>query len=84
MFARMTTPYVSMGGEGHKGYGFEVHDWFGTRFVGHGGNFWGVMSQIDIYPATGHIAVVLSNNDASGGEAVRNWTRRALAAVQIR
>jgi CubicO group peptidase (beta-lactamase class C family) len=84
MFARMTTPYVSMGGEGHKGYGFEVHDWFGTRFVGHGGNFWGVMSQIDIYPATGHIAVVLSNNDASGGEAVRNWTRRALAGVQIR
>lgn len=84
MFARMTTLHASMDGEGHRGYGFEVHDWFGTRFVGHGGNFWGVMSQIDMYPATGHIAVILSNNDASGGEAVRNWTRRALAGVQIR
>ena len=39
------------------------------------------MSQIDIYPATGHVVVVLSNNDVSGGEAVRNWTRRALSGV---
>jgi CubicO group peptidase (beta-lactamase class C family) len=81
-FARMVVPHTSMGGDGQKGYGFEVHDWSGTRFVGHGGNFWGVMSQVDIYPATGHVMVVLSNNDASGGEAIRNWTRRALAGLR--
>jgi CubicO group peptidase (beta-lactamase class C family) len=81
-FTRMIEPHTPMGGDGDKGYGFEVYDWFGTRFVGHGGNFWGVMSQIDIYPGTGHVVVVLSNNDASGGEAVRNWTRRVLAGVE--
>ncbi|MDQ3950528.1 MAG: beta-lactamase family protein [Gemmatimonadota bacterium] len=80
MTTRLLTPRVSMDGDGHRGYGFEVHDWFGTGFVGHGGNFWGVMSQLDIYPETGHVVVVLANNDASGGEAVRNWTRRRLAA----
>jgi CubicO group peptidase (beta-lactamase class C family) len=79
--AIMLTPHVRMEG-GHRGYGFEIHDWFGTRIVGHGGNFWGVMSQLDIYPETGHVAVVLSNNDASGGEAVRNWTRRALSGLR--
>ncbi len=83
MTQRVLTPYVSMDGEGHKGYGFEIHGWFGTRFVGHGGNFWGVMSQIDLYPQTGHVVVVLSNNDASGGEAIRNWTRRMLSGVAV-
>ena len=81
MRRRMLMPHVSMG-DGHKGYGFDVHDWFGTRFVGHGGNFWGVMSQVDIYPGTGHVVVVLSNNDASGGEAIRHWTRRAFSGVR--
>jgi CubicO group peptidase (beta-lactamase class C family) len=81
MSRRLLTAYVSEGGEGSRGYGFEVHEWFGTGFVGHGGNFWGVMSQIDIYPATGLVVVVLSNNDVSGGEAVRHWTRRALSGV---
>ena len=81
---RMTTlvlaPKVTMEDGGRRGYGFEVYDWTGTRVVGHGGNFWGVMSQLDIYPESGgYIVVVLSNNDASGGEAIRNWTRRMLA-----
>jgi CubicO group peptidase (beta-lactamase class C family) len=84
MTRQLLTPYVSMGGDGHKGYGFELYEWSGTRFVGHGGNFWGVMSQIDIYPATGHVVVVLSNNDASGGEAIRNWTRRALTGIAVK
>ena len=81
-FARMLEPRVSMDGDGRKGYGFDVYDWSGVRFVGHVGNFWGVMSQIDIYPQTGHVVVVLSNNDASGGEALRDWTRRALAGIR--
>jgi hypothetical protein len=38
------------------------------------------MTQIDIYPAQHVVVVILSNNDASGGEAVRSWTRRILAA----
>ena len=82
MTAQVLRPRVAMDSDGERGYGFETYDWYGTRFVGHGGNFWGVMSQLDIYPATGHVVVVLSNNDASGGEAVRNWTRRTLAGVR--
>jgi CubicO group peptidase (beta-lactamase class C family) len=81
-FSRMLEAHVSMEGDGHRGYGFEEYNWFGVRFFGHGGNFWGVMSQVDIYPETGHVVVILSNNDASGGEAVRNWTRRALAGIR--
>jgi CubicO group peptidase (beta-lactamase class C family) len=81
MREQMWTSYARMDGDGTRGYGFELYDWYGTQFVGHGGNFWGVMSQVDIYPSTGHIVVVLSNNDASGGEALRNWTRRAIAGL---
>ena len=72
-------PKVAMDDGGRRGYGFEVYDFFDTRVVGHGGNFWGTMSQIDVYPVSGHTVVVLSNNDASGGPAIRNWTRRMLA-----
>jgi CubicO group peptidase (beta-lactamase class C family) len=82
MTARVLSDQLVPGSGDRRGYGFEIDDWFGTRFVGHGGNFWGVMTQLDIYPATGHVVVVLSNNDASGGEALRNWTRRALAGVR--
>lgn len=76
MTALVLEPKVKMDDEGRRGYGFEVYDWSGTRVVGHGGNFWGTMSQLDIYPESGYAVVVLSNNDASGGEAIRNWTRR--------
>ena len=75
----IVAPQVTMEDGGRRGYGFEVYDFFDTRVVGHGGNFWGTMSQIDIYPASGYTVVVLSNNDASGGPAIRNWTRRILA-----
>lgn len=78
MTALVLAPKVKTDDEGHRGYGFEVYDWSGTRVVGHGGNFWGTMSQLDIYPESGYTVVVLSNNDASGGEALRNWTRRML------
>lgn len=78
MTALVLEPKVKMDDEGRRGYGFEVYDWSGTRVVGHGGNFWGTMSQLDFYPETGYAVVVLSNKDASGGEAVRNWTRRML------
>jgi CubicO group peptidase (beta-lactamase class C family) len=80
MRERTWTSYARMSGDGAKGYG-ELYDWYGTQFVGHGGNFWGLMSQLDTYPSTGLIVVVLSNNDASGGEALRNWTRRAIARL---
>jgi hypothetical protein len=35
------------------GYGFEPHDWSGTRVVGHGGNFWGT-SGPELDPAHAH------------------------------
>ena len=79
MTTEVLAPKVSTGDGGSRGYGFEVNDWNDSRVVGHGGNFWGTMSQLDIYPNSGYIVVVLSNNDASGGEAIRNWTRTALA-----
>jgi CubicO group peptidase (beta-lactamase class C family) len=79
MTTQVLTPRVRMDDGGRKGLGFEVYDRANTRFVGHGGNYWGTMSQIDIYPGQHVVVVVLSNNDASGGEAVRNWTRRVLA-----
>jgi CubicO group peptidase (beta-lactamase class C family) len=80
MTTRVLTPRVRMDDGGSRGFGFEVYDRGATRFVGHGGNFWGTMTQIDIYPAQHVVVVILSNNDASGGEAVRRWTRRILAA----
>jgi D-alanyl-D-alanine carboxypeptidase len=84
MTALVLEPKVNMDGEGRRGYGFEVFDWAGTRVVGHGGNFWGTMSQLDVYPDSGYAVVVLSNNDASGGEAVRNWTRRMLTQASVK
>jgi hypothetical protein len=53
-----------------------------TRFVGYGGNYWGTMTQIGIYPGQDVVVVILSNNDASGGEAVRSWTHRTLTASE--
>ncbi|MBC7789777.1 MAG: beta-lactamase family protein [Anaerolineae bacterium] len=79
MTERVLMPRVPMGDGGKRGYGFEAYEWSGTRFVGHGGNYWGTMTQLDIYPKEGVVVVILSNNDASGGEAVRNWTRRVLS-----
>ncbi|HKP28629.1 MAG TPA: serine hydrolase domain-containing protein [Gemmatimonadales bacterium] len=78
MTALVLAPKVPTDDGGSRGYGFEVNEWSGTRVVGHGGNFWGSMSQLDIYPESGYTVVVLSNNDASGGEAIRNWTRAHL------
>ena len=78
MTARVLSPRVPMDDGGRRAYGFEVYEWAGTPFHGHGGNYWGTMTQLDIYPDDGVVVVVLSNNDASGGEAVRNWTRRTL------
>jgi CubicO group peptidase (beta-lactamase class C family) len=79
MTTQVLTPRIRMDDGGSKGFGFEVYDRGATRFVGHGGNYWGTMTQIDIYPAQHVVVVILSNNDASGGEAVRSWTRRILA-----
>jgi hypothetical protein len=79
MTANVLEPRVRMDDGESRGYGFEVNDWNGTRIVGHGGNFWGTMSQLDIYSGSGYVVAVLSNNDASGGEAIRHWTRRMLA-----
>ena len=76
---RVLAPRVPMEDGGQRAYGFESYDWYGTRFVGHGGNFWGVMTQLDIYRESGHVVIVLANSDASGGEAIRWHTRMALS-----
>ncbi|MDQ3518808.1 MAG: beta-lactamase family protein [Gemmatimonadota bacterium] len=80
MTTRVLSARVPMDDGGKRAYGFEVYEWSGTRFIGHGGNYWGTMTQLDIYPDDGSVVVILSNNDASGGEAVRNWTRRTLTS----
>ena len=45
------------------GYGFEDFQVNGVRIVGHSGGTPGYEAQLDIYPTTGYIAVMLSNVD---------------------
>lgn len=44
-------------------YGFAYQQIHGVTFVGHNGGTPGYEAQIDIYPATGYVAVILANQD---------------------
>ena len=44
-------------------YGFAYQQINGVTFVGHNGGTPGYEGQIDIYPSTGYVAVVLTNQD---------------------
>lgn len=46
------------------GYGFAVKRYNGARIVGHSGGWFGMNTQVDIYPELGYTVVLLANYDA--------------------
>jgi CubicO group peptidase (beta-lactamase class C family) len=44
-------------------YGFAYQQVNGVTFVGHNGGTPGYTGQIDIYPGTGYVVVILTNQD---------------------
>lgn len=52
------------------GYGFEIARTSKGVVIGHGGGFPGIHSKLDIFPDSGFIAVVLSNQDEAAGPVV--------------
>jgi hypothetical protein len=46
-------------------YGFAYQEINGVTFVGHNGGTPGYEGQLDIYPGTGYVAVVLTNVDGT-------------------
>lgn len=54
----LTTPKPELGSPEY-GFGFGIHDEGGI--VGHSGGFPGISANLDIFPRSGYVAVVLSN-----------------------
>jgi D-alanyl-D-alanine carboxypeptidase len=60
----VTTGKVDVGGPiGRYAYGFGDKIVEGKRIIGHNGGWPGIAVQLDMYPETGHTAVVLMNAD---------------------
>jgi hypothetical protein len=57
--------------EDRYGYGFADVRINGVRIVGHNGGAPGYEGQLDMYPARGYTAVVLSNADRGATDAIR-------------
>ena len=69
--------------EGNRGLGFESNIWNGTWIVGHNGFAPGAFNQVDAYPASKMVVVVLSNEDTSGGGAIAYWSRLQLSTRSL-
>jgi CubicO group peptidase (beta-lactamase class C family) len=57
-------------------YGFSVKRYNGARVVGHSGGWFGMNTQVDVYPDLGYTVVILSNYDAdtnSLANKLREW-----------
>ena len=63
------------------GFGFGLREGPGGRVVGHGGGFSGISSNLDIWPESGYVAVVLSNQD-EGSEAVVEIIRNLVGRIR--
>jgi CubicO group peptidase (beta-lactamase class C family) len=61
------------------GYGMEVRNVNGTRIVGHGGGGPQTSAQVDIYPESGRIVIVLSRRSGNSAERVANRARELIA-----
>jgi CubicO group peptidase (beta-lactamase class C family) len=72
----LTTAKPDISSPGY-GYGFIVDE--GGRVVGHSGGFPGISSNLDIFPESGYVAVVLSNYGQASGP-VRDRIRHLVAA----
>jgi CubicO group peptidase (beta-lactamase class C family) len=81
---RLVTPEVAMDNGAQRALGFEVDNFDGVRLISHGGNSWGVSTQLDIYPEAGVVVVILSNSETSGAAALAYKTRRWVAALAQR
>ena len=64
--------------EGNRGLGFESARWNESWIVGHNGFAPGAFNQVDAYPESGYVVVVLSNGDTSGAGAISYWLRLRL------
>lgn len=57
-------------------YGFAVKRYNGTRIVGHSGGWFGMNTQVEVYPDLGYTVIILSNYDAdtnSLANKLREW-----------
>ena len=63
------------------GFGFDLTAPAGQRIVGHSGGFPGINSQLDVYPDTGWVVVVMSNTD-DGASIVTARTRNLIARLK--
>ncbi len=66
------------GPENRYAYGFHDARVYGTRVVGHGGDFEGVNSQLDMFLDLGYTTVVLSNYDPPAASSVVHKLRDLL------
>ncbi len=63
------------------GYGFDIADFNGTRYVGHSGGWAGITDQMDMYLDSGYTVVILTNyDDSPRGIAfkLREWLTQGL------
>ena len=62
------------------GYGFMLLGDDSGHSFGHGGGFPGVCTQLDIFPQSGLVSIVLSNYDPPGGNKIAERIREIVAA----
>ena len=60
------------------GYGFMLQGGHGEKSFGHGGGFPGVCTQMDIFPLSGTVCIVLSNYDPPGANKIAVRAREVI------
>lgn len=76
----MTRGSVDMPG-GKYAYGFKDQMRDGLRYIGHGGGAPGANDELDIYPGSGYIVVVLTNQDPPMGNRIADFIGNRLPVV---
>ena len=66
---------------GSYAYGFKDQSRDGRRYIGHGGSGPGSNCELDLYPDSGYIVVVLTNQDPPYGNRVADFIGNRLAAA---
>ncbi len=77
---RLWSPKPALGSKEY-GYGFGISEGPAGRTIGHSGGFPGISSNLDIFPESGYVAVVLSNVDG-GSDPVVQKIRELLGRVR--
>lgn len=68
---------------GSYAYGFKDQSRDGRRYVGHGGSGPGSNCELDLYPDSGYIVVVLTNQDPPYGNRVADFIGNRLAGAGL-